>query len=77
MYTMITQVAWQYPNIGDDDQFSYQVASSFIRRFVADYYALHNKNHGHPLHPGLAPDVLPLDPVRSGRESSLRASPSL
>ena len=34
----------------------------------------HNRNHGHPLHPGLAPDVmtvLPLDPARSERESEV------
>ena len=30
----------QYFNIGDDDQFSLQVVSSFIGCFTADYYAL-------------------------------------
>ena len=34
----------------------------------------HSRSHGHPLHPGLAPDVLthlPLDPAKSGRESEV------
>ena len=40
MCAMNTQVAWQYFNIGDDDQFSHQVVSFLMGLFAADYYAL-------------------------------------
>ena len=51
---------------------NHSTAQTAMQQHVVEH-GEHDKarSHGHPLHPGIADTVLPLDPARSERESDL------